>query len=57
MGINGKDDMLSNARNAGSRPLHGERDLIDRGLLTSGWSRRGEEKSCLWIQTVQGYRA
>ena len=41
MGTIGKDDILSNARNAGSRPLRGEGDLIDRGLLTRGWSRRG----------------
>ena len=32
-GINEEDDMLSNARNAGSRPLRGEGDLNDQGLL------------------------
>ena len=32
--------MSSKAPNAGSKPLHGERDLIDRGLLVGGWSRR-----------------
>ena len=40
-GINGEDDMLSNARNAGSRPLRGEKDLSDRGLLSGGCFQRG----------------
>ena len=37
----GEDDMSSHARYAGSRPLCGEGNLIERGLLTRGWSRRG----------------
>ena len=44
-GTNGEDDMLSNARNAGSRTLHGEGGLIDHGLLTREWSRRGGEEN------------
>ena len=30
--------MLSKESNAGSRPLHRERNLIDQGLLSRGWS-------------------
>ena len=38
-GTNEDDGMLSNVRNAGSRLLHGEGDLIDKELLIRGWSR------------------
>ena len=38
---NGDDDMSSNARNVGSRPLRWEGDPMGRELLTRRWSRRG----------------
>ena len=38
-GTNEEDDMSFKARNKGSIPLCGERDLIDQGLLARGWSQ------------------
>ena len=46
--------MSSNARNARSRPLRGDRNLIDRGLLTRGWSQRGGREKLSVDQTAQG---
>ena len=52
-GTKGDDDMSFKARNVGSRPLNGERDLINEGLLAEGWSRRGGgERLFVWIHII-----
>ena len=56
-GTNGEDGMSSKARNVGSRPLCGERDLINWGLLARGWSRRGEGKRLFVDSDRSGLRS